>query len=240
MQRGDSGSWIAVTVNTPLLNGDTISTGPNSRAEVQLDYANVLRLASNSTAKIATLDSQHIQVQVSQGLVNYDVLNQDNAQAEIDTPNVAIRPSGNGRYRIEVDPNSQTSYLTVTRGQAEVSTPQGSTRVEQGQLITIQGTDNPQYRVTNAPASDSWDYWNQKRDREILDSPSWHYTDRYYTGAQDLGNYGRWVYAPDYGMVWLPYESAGWAPYRIGRWVWEPFYGWTWVSYEPWGWAPYH
>ncbi len=240
MQRGDSGSWIAVTVNTPLLSGDTISTGPNSRAEVQLDYANVLRLASNSTAKIATLDGQHIQVQVSQGLVNFDVLNQDNAQAEIDTPNVAIRPDGNGRYRVEVDPNSQTSYLTVERGQADVSTPQGSTRVDQGQLITIEGTNNPQYRVTNAPAADAWDYWNQKRDREILDSPSWHYTDRYYTGAQDLGAYGRWVYAPDYGWVWTPYESAGWAPYRVGRWAWEPYYGWTWVSYEPWGWAPYH
>ncbi len=155
MQRGDSGSWIAVTVNTPLLSGDTISTGPNSRAEVQLDYANVLRLASNSTAKIATLDGQHIQVQVSQGLVNFDVLNQDNAQAEIDTPNVAIRPDGNGRYRVEVDPNSQTSYLTVERGQADVSTPQGSTRVDQGQLITIEGTNNPQYRVTNAPAADA-------------------------------------------------------------------------------------
>ena len=45
---------------------------------------------------------------------------------------------------------------------------------------------------------------------------------------------------PDYGQVWTPYATAGWAPYRDGRWVWEPFYGWTWVSYEPWGWAPYH
>jgi hypothetical protein len=240
MQRGDSGEWVAVTVNTPLLTGDTISTGPNSRAEVQLDYANVLRLGSNSTAKIANLDRKTIQVQVAQGLVNYDVLVQDEAQAEIDTPNVAIHPLGNGRYRIEVDPNNQ-SLLTVVKGEADVSTPQGSTRVEQGQLITIQGINNPQYRVTNAGPEDSWDAWNRDRDSKIYNSSVWRHTDRYYTGAQDLEPYGRWVYASDYGWVWVPTDvGPGWAPYRNGRWVWEPYYGWTWVSYEPWGWAPFH
>ncbi len=240
MQRGDSGEWVAVTVNTPLLTGDTISTGPNSRAAVQLDYANVLRLDSNSTAKIANLDRKTIQVQVAQGLVSYDVLFQDEAQAEIDTPNVAVHPTGNGQYRIEVDPNNQT-LVTVLNGEADVSTPQGSTRVEQGQLITIQGIDNPEYKISQAGTEDAWDRWNRNRDRQIINSSSWRYTDRYYTGAQELSSYGRWVYASDYGWVWTPYDvGPGWAPYRMGRWVWEPYYGWTWVSYEPWGWAPFH
>ncbi|HVB35145.1 MAG TPA: DUF6600 domain-containing protein [Patescibacteria group bacterium] len=239
IERADSGTWVAATVNTPLMNGDTISTGPDSRAEVQLDYANVLRLDSSSTAKIANLDRSHIQVQVSQGLVSYDVLNQDQAQAEVDTPNVAVHPLGNGSYRVEVDSNAQT-LVTVRRGEADVSTPQGSTRIENGQLITIQGTDNPQYQISSAGPEDSWDQWNSNRDRRIEDASTWHYTNHHYTGAQDLGSYGHWVYVPSYGNVWQPYQSAGWAPYRDGRWVWEPFYGWTWVSYEPWGWAPYH
>ena len=177
MQRGDSGDWVAVTVNTPLLTGDTISTGPNSRAAVQLDYANVLRLDSNSTAKIANLDRKTIQVQVAQGLVSYDVLFQDEAQAEIDTPNVAVHPTGNGRYRIEVDPNNQP-LVTVLKGEADVSTPQGSTRVEQGQLITIQGIDNPEYKISQAGTEDAWDRWNRNRDRQIINSSSWRYTDR--------------------------------------------------------------
>jgi hypothetical protein len=239
MQRADSGDWVAATVNTPLLNGDTISTGPNSRAEVQLDFANVLRLASNTSVKIATLNSDRIQVQVAQGLANFEVLYQDKAQAEIDTPNVAVHPLGNGSYRIQVDSSNQ-SMVTVRQGEADVSTPQGSTRVESGQLITVQGVNNPQYQTTNAAPADSWDQWNSQRDRVIADASSWHHTDRYYTGAQDLDAYGRWTYVPDYGQVWTPYAYAGWAPYRDGRWVWEPFYGWTWVSYEPWGWAPYH
>lgn len=239
IQRADSGEWVAATVNTPLMNGDTISTGPNSRAEVQLDYANVLRLDSNSTAKIANLDRSNIQVQVAQGLANLDVLGQDQAQTEIDTPNVAVHPLGNGEYRIEVDSNAQT-LVTVRGGQANVSTPQGSTQVDSGQLITVQGTNNPQYQISTAGPEDAWDQWNINRDRSIQDAQSWHDTNRYYTGTQSLDGYGHWIYIPGYGNVWQPYQSAGWAPYRNGRWVWEPYFGWTWVSYAPWGWAPYH
>ena len=53
MQRGDSGDWTAATLNTPMVRGDIVGTGDKSRAEVQLDYANILRLSSQSQAKIA-------------------------------------------------------------------------------------------------------------------------------------------------------------------------------------------
>src|SRR5579864_6339639 len=52
MQRGDSGDWVATSLNTPVVSGDAISTSDGSRAEVQLDYANVLRLSGQTQAKI--------------------------------------------------------------------------------------------------------------------------------------------------------------------------------------------
>src|ERR1700726_286232 len=52
-QRGDSGDWSAAVLNQPLLNGDKVSTGAGGRAEVQLDFANILRLGSNAQASIA-------------------------------------------------------------------------------------------------------------------------------------------------------------------------------------------
>src|SRR5258706_3478585 len=63
-QRGDSQEWTAVTPNTPIASGDTISTGPGSRAEIQLDWANVLRLSAGASARIANLSSSQIQIQV--------------------------------------------------------------------------------------------------------------------------------------------------------------------------------
>jgi hypothetical protein len=238
-QRGDNGQWIAVTVNTPLAVGDRVSTGSGGRAEIQLDSANVLRLSDNTTAKIAALSRETIQVQVGQGLATYSVLKGTEATAEIDTPNAAIHPNGPGDYRISVGIDGETE-VTIREGSAEVSEPQGSTQVDRGQTITIQGMDNPQYKISSAPAADAWDSWNSERDRMISNAGSWRHTNRNYTGSEDLDPYGTWSEIPDYGPVWTPQQGPGWAPYSAGTWVWQPYWGWTWVSSEPWGWAPYH
>ena len=238
-QRGDSGEYVAAAVNMPIVIGDRVSTGKGSRAELQLDFANLLRMSDDASAKIANLTRSQIQVQVGQGLVTYSILRGAEANVEIDTPNVAIHPLGEGDYRILVNSDAETIFI-LRRGSADVSTAQGSTHVESDQQITIEGTENAQYQTTEAPERDDWDKWNSDRNRQITSATSWGHTNRYYTGAQDLDPYGSWSSVPDYGSVWVPAQGPGWAPYRDGRWVWEPGYGWTWVSYEPWGWAPYH
>jgi FecR protein len=238
-QRGDSDDWTAVTLNTPVAAGDRVAVGQKSRAELQLDWADILRMSDSATAKVTTLDRTHVQVQVGQGLVTYNVLKGSEADTEIDTPNAAIHPLGPGEYRILVNSDAETQVI-VRKGSAEVSEPQGTTRIEEGQMITVAGTDNPQYKTDSAPGKDDWDKWNNDRDHRINTAESWRKTNHYYTGSEDLDSYGVWSEVPDYGPVWVPAVNPGWAPYRTGRWCWEPDYGWTWVSDEPWGWAPYH
>lgn len=240
MQRGDSNDNAKVTLNTPLVPGDAIFTGDKSRAEVELDYANVLRLAAQTQVKIANLSRNQIQIQVGQGYASYSVYKGNEANVEIDSPNVSVRLLQPGRYRVQVNSDYETDVI-VREGEAEVSTPQGSKTIKEGEVITVRGTDNPEYKVAAAPSHDDWDQWNTDRDRLILSANSRKQTNPYYTGAHDLDSYGRWENVPGYGNVWQPYDQgADWAPYQNGRWVWEPGWGWTWVSYEPWGWAPYH
>jgi hypothetical protein len=237
--RGDSGEWVAAVVNAPVVGGDTVATAARARAEVQLDFANVLRMDQNADVKIADLTQKHIQLQVASGIIDYTVFKGTEADAEIDTPNMAVIPLGEGVYRIQIDADSQTE-LTVRKGRAQVSTLQGSMAVEKGQVIYVRGTDNPEYQIADAAANDEWDRWNNDRDRAIEKAQSWQYANRYYTGAQDLDAYGQWENTPDYGYVWAPNVGPDWVPYYDGSWAWEPYWGWTWVSYEPWGWAPYH
>jgi hypothetical protein len=240
MQRGDSGDTSAVELNTPLVAGDKVFTGPNSRVEIQLDWANMIRLDQNAEVDIATLDQTRIQVQLAQGLASFSVLKGYETGAEIDTPNVSVNPHRDGRYRIEVTPAGDT-LVTVRDGEADVSTPEGSTLVKDGQLITVRGTGNDvQFQVTRAPFTDDFDRWNSDRDRIVQNAESYRRTNRYYTGVSDLDAYGRWDNIPDYGDVWVPRVAVGWAPYRHGRWVWTAYWGWTWTADEPWGWAPYH
>src|SRR5882724_9873092 len=239
-QRGDTGDWAAAALNQPLVGGDRISTGDRSGAELQLDHANILRLGNNAQAKIATVERTQIQVQVGPGVVYYAALKDSEAEVEIDTPNAAIRPtSKEGIYRIEV--NGFETQVIVRAGAVDISTPHGGTRVDVGQAETIRGTTDEAGNVLGGASSkDSWDSWNDDRDTAIRSAQSWNHTNRYYVGSEDLDAHGRWVNVLDYGQVWAPSVSAGWAPYRAGRWVWEPYWGWTWVSFEAWGWAPYH
>ncbi len=240
-QRGDSGDWSAATLNQPVMTGDKVSTGDGARTELQLDYANTVRLGANSKANIANLTQKNIQIQLAQGLLNYSVSKDSEAEPEIDSPNVSVHPAHHdGVFRIEVLPNGDTTVI-VRQGEAQIATPQGSTQVQAGEMATIRGdTNSAQYKISQAPNRDDWDQWNSERDHMIRNAQSWRHTNKYYTGTQDLDAYGQWKNVPDYGDVWVPNESDDWAPYRDGNWTYEPYYGWTWVGYEPWGWAPYH
>ncbi len=237
--RGDGGQWVAGTVNTPVVPGDSVATADRSRAEVQFDFANVMRLDQHTEAKVADLEQNKIQIQLASGLVDFSVSNGAQADAEIDTPNMGVHPLAPGIYRIQVNSPTET-LLIVRKGEAEVLTNQGSTKVEAGQIIQIHGADNPEYKIDPAPDGDDFDKWCFDRDRQIASAQAWQHTDQSYTGSSDLDNYGQWEQVPDYGWCWTPQVDAGWVPYSAGNWGYEPYWGWTWISYEPWGWAPYH
>ncbi len=240
-QRGDSGDWSAAALNQPVMSGDKISTAGDARAELQLDFANTLRLGRDTKVNVANLTKKNIQIQLGEGLATYTVSKDSEAEPEIDTPNVSIHPSHHdGVFRIEVQPDGDTIVI-VRKGEAQIATPEGSTEVREGEMATVRGSsDGAQYKIASAPDRDDWDRWNSDRDHIIRDANSWRHTNRYYTGTQDLDAYGQWRHVDDYGDVWYPNESSDWVPYRQGNWVWEPYYGWTWVGNEPWGWAPYH
>ena len=53
VQRGDSGEWVAATVNTPLLANDHIATGPNSRSRHLWPASSQARtIASSSNSRL--------------------------------------------------------------------------------------------------------------------------------------------------------------------------------------------
>ena len=241
VKRGDTGDWMAGAVNTPLVVEDHVMTGPGSRAEIQFDWANSLRLAPETEVRLATLENARYQVQLATGTVMMSVLRDSKADFEVDTPSVSVRPVERGRFRVTVLPGGETE-VTARSGDVEIFTPTGVRRLRSGQAMLVRGdANNAEYQIVSAPSRDDWDRWNEDRDRYLKNTKSYAYTSRDVYGADDLDRHGRWVYVPPYGWVWSPNGvGADWAPYRNGRWVWIDYYGWTWLGYEPWGWAPYH
>jgi hypothetical protein len=241
VRRGDSADWVAGVVNAPLLTADRISTGPNSRAEVQFDSANMLRIGGNAEIHLVQLEDRRFQMELARGTITFRVLRASDANAEVDTPSVSVRPSRQGSYRITVKDTGETE-ITVRAGDVEVFTPGGSQWVNAGQTMLARGTSaDPEFQIVAAIAADDWDRWNDSRDGVLTRAVSPRYVGPGVYGTEDMDAAGTWGSDPDYGSVWRPAEAdPGWAPYQCGRWVWEDWYGWTWVSCDAWGWAPYH
>ncbi len=242
VRRGDSGDWVAGVINAPLLADDRISTGPNSRAEVQLDSANVFRIGGGAEVRLTELEYGRYQMELAHGTLTFNVVRPSSANAEVDTPSIAVKPSKQGIYRISVNDSGETE-VTVRAGEVDVYSARGSQPVQAGQSLLARGnSSDAEFQVAAAIPYDDWDRWNADRDRQLSRVASYQYVPQGVYGAEDLDTYGSWQNVEPYGYCWRPTVGvgAGWAPYRTGRWVWEDWYGWTWVSYDPWGWAPYH
>jgi hypothetical protein len=65
VRRGDSGDWVAGVINAPLLTNDYVATGPNSRAEVQFDASNLLRLGANAELRLTQLEYGRYQMEMA-------------------------------------------------------------------------------------------------------------------------------------------------------------------------------
>ena len=240
VQRGESGDSIQATVNMALVEADILTTGPASRAELQLDYSNFLRLNEYTAVRLANLAHRTFRVQLERGTLTYSELRGGDADIDIETPLAAVRPEKNGRYRVEVVGLDRVT-VTVRKGRAEVALASGTETLKSGQrMIVRRGDQDIEFQLAKADPADDWDLWNARRDRQLRKSKAYSYVNPSIYGVEDLDDHGRWVYVPSYGRCWFPSVTVGWAPYRYGRWSWLDYYGWTWVSHDPWGWAPYH
>jgi len=62
----------------------------------------------------------------------------------------------------------------------------------------------------------------------------------YQSFYDDLAPYGNWINYPGYGYVWMPNAGPDFMPYNTnGNWIYTEA-GWTWASGYNWGWAPFH
>lgn len=240
VKRGDNGELAAAVLNAPLMARDHLQTSPGSRAEVELDAVDFIRLAPNTDLGFADLQYRRYQAQLALGTVILRVTRQTDAQLEVDTPSVSLRPLGPGEYRISVFDNG-TSQVTVRSGRLEMYGPNGSQPVEAGQTLLVRGdATNPEFQSASQIGRDQFDEWSAARDNEVLNSQSYNYVSTDVGGAQDLDGNGSWV-PSQYGEAWEPQTVApDWSPYSDGHWVYEGYYGWTWIDNAPWGWAPYH
>ena len=233
--------WIQADPNRPLTTGDNIWADQNSRGELHIG-ATSIRLSSNTGISFLNLDDRTVQLQLAQGTIEIHLRDLEPGNAfEVDTPNLAFTLTSSGEYRIETDPNGDSTIIVVREGEGQVTGGGQNYDLSAGQQYVFSGTDQLAYDAQPAPGFDDFENWAQSRDQFENNSQSAKYVSRDIDGYYDLDQYGQWRNDPDNGPMWIPSGVAvGWTPYHYGHWVWVNPWGWTWIEDEPWGFAPFH
>jgi len=233
--------WLEADINRPLTTGDNLWADKDSRGEIHIG-ATSIRLSSDTGISFLNLDDRTVQLQLVQGTIEVHVRRLEPGNAfEIDTPNLAFTLAASGEYRIQTNPDGNSTAITVREGAGQVTGAGESYDLAAGQQYIFNGTDQLSFNAQAAPEFDDFEDWCQAQDQRENSSASARYVSRDVDGYYDLDDNGQWQTDPDYGAIWVPSGVAvGWAPYRYGHWVWIGPWGWTWVEDEPWGFAPFH
>ena len=240
VQPGGVNDWVEAVVNRPLTTADRVWIDKDSRAELNLGSA-ALRLNAETSLTLTNVNDDIVQLELDQGTLNLHIRHLFGGETyEIDTPNQAFTILKAGDYRFDVDPNADTTSITVWKGEGEANGQGNGVRVRSKEQASFTGGTSLQHQISGAPGLDGFDDWCRVRDDREDHSESYHYVSADVVGADELDDYGTWRTTGEYGAVWVPRVAPGWAPYRYGHWVWVEPWGWTWVDDAPWGFAPCH
>jgi FecR protein len=234
-------AWVAGVINRPLTNSDNVWADKNSRAEINVGSA-LIRIDSESSLTLTNVSENAVQLQLHQGAMNLHVRSlEDGETYEVDTQNQAFTVQQPGDYRFDVNPDADTTVVTVWQGQGQSTGNGPAVLVHENEQARFSNGTSLKVEMHAAPGTDAFDDWAQSRDERFDHSASDRYVSPDVVGSQDLDEYGQWQNSPDYGNVWVPSRvDVGWAPYRNGHWISVAPWGWTWVEDEPWGYAPFH
>lgn len=252
VKRVGEDEWDEARLNAPLVEGDLVATGRDSRVEIQVDARNFVRLGPDSVLKVVTLRDEGLALSLSEGTATVRLarFDKDKEYFELDAPATTIAAEKTGLYRLDVERDGAVRVTVRDDGRARIYSQDSGFVLRNGRTARLAGGGvERDWEFAAALGFDQWDAWNDERERHLASRLRHDGRDRYYDsdvyGAEELDSYGDWVYTSEYGYIWRPHTTVtnaynDWAPYRYGRWVWCPPYGWTWVADEPWGWAPYH
>jgi hypothetical protein len=233
-----SGGWAAASLNYPVSAGDSLYTQGGAQAAIALDASHIT-LAADTEFQITQLDANDFAATETQGEVFFSVNDlQPGQNFIVTTPRGNVAITQNGQYDLSAGDTSAPTVVTVFQGAATITAPGATLNVPAGQAGVLSGSDQTVAQLGQAQP-DAFD--NALLAQAAPPPPPYvPPVAEQMTGAAELGTYGSWDQSPQYGAVWYPRVSAGWAPYREGHWAFVPPWGWTWVENEPWGFAPFH
>ncbi|MGB6063576.1 MAG: hypothetical protein WBG50_02140, partial [Desulfomonilaceae bacterium] len=164
VQPSGMNEWVDADINRPLTTGDGVWVGDRGRAEFHIG-STALRLNAHSDFQLLNLDDQTVQIRLSEGTLTIRLRNLAQSHIfEVDTPNLAFTIERPGQYRIDSNPDSQTTIVTVRDGGGEVTGGGQSFPIYTRQQAVVRGDDQIDYNLAAVGGADEFDQWCSSRD----------------------------------------------------------------------------
>ena len=195
--------WVAGALNRPLTNSDNIWADKNSRAEVSVG-SGLIRIDSESSLTLTSVTDTGVQLQLHQGAMYLHVRDLSGQTYEVDTPNQAFAVQKPGDYRFDVNPDADTTVVTIWQGEGQSTGNGPAVLIHENEQARFSNGTSLKNEMHAAPPPDAFDQWAQSRDQRFDHSESARYVSPNVVGSDDLDEYGSWRNSPDYGNVWVP------------------------------------
>src|SRR5258708_6624067 len=185
-QPAGESDWVQANPNRPLTTGDNLWTDRNARGELHIG-STAIRLSSETGITFLNLDDRTVQVQLAQGSLSAHVRRLEGGDAfEIDTPNLSFTVQRPGEYRVDVDPNGNTTFVTVREGEGDITGGGSEFHMDSGENGSFSGTDSLSYDAGYVGDPDGFDRWCRSRDQREEHAESARYVSRDVIGYDDL------------------------------------------------------
>ncbi|HVI70818.1 MAG TPA: FecR domain-containing protein, partial [Pyrinomonadaceae bacterium] len=162
LKRSGNEDWERVRLNYPLVEGDTIATGRDSRLEIQVDARNFVRLAADSVLRIVTLRDEGIALSVVEGTATVRLAKFDrkNEYFEIDAPKTTLAAEKTGLYRIDAPRDGRVRLTVRDGGTARIYSDTAGFTLREGRsaelVVTGDSAGDWEFQVAVTDDIDNW------------------------------------------------------------------------------------
>jgi hypothetical protein len=253
VQAYDESEPQALTMNTPLTDGDVLWTNAGGRVGLMLKDGNRIWLDESSRLEAEqfpgadTTEDKTLRVRIWKGAVLLEVASW-NGRADdffIATPSTMVTAREEGLFLLQIETVDRTR-VTSLRGNCKVTSGGSTVDVGMGQTTYAEYGYAPLAPTAadlalSLPLVEYRNLCSRSRKGTSTGGQSRQYlSPDLYAYAPDLDQNGTWTSVEGYGDSWVPNgQAADWTPYSNGQWSYTSW-GMTWVPYEPWGWVPFH
>src|SRR4030095_9729793 len=203
IKRKGNTEWEPARLNFPLVEGDTIATDKESRAEIQVDARNFVRLGAESGLRLVTLRDEGIAFGVVDGTATFRLakFEHDHESFEIDAPRTTLAVEKTGLYRVDVTREGRVRLTVRDGGSARIYSETSGFALRDGRSaeLIVDGDNAGDWDLVAAAPKDAIDQWLDDRERYLAQRLRYNvqYYDAYVWGAEDLDAYGAWEYTTE-------------------------------------------